>query len=260
MHPVLLQVGDFVLASWHLFFVLGAFAAWFSLQAIREIVTPELSATLLDRLFVLLYLSGYFGARLFSIITEEEVASFSEFLHQLSSLGAMTLYGGVIAVACVLIAFSRRKGLSMLRAATLFGPPGLIAIGVGRIGCFLNGDDYGKVVSDPWNPPWWAVRFPNLDDQMYRYPVQLYEATLGIVGGLILVLYLNRAKSRLDTVGDIAVVTYTIGRFYLEFYRGDERGFFLETVLSTSQGISLILLIAWIIYRLKQHSRLKVDQ
>ncbi|MES2745800.1 MAG: prolipoprotein diacylglyceryl transferase family protein [Bdellovibrionota bacterium] len=260
MYPILLQIGDFILASWHVFFVLGAFAAWFALQAIRSVVAPELSASLIDRIFVLLYLTGYFGARIFSIVTEDNIQSIAEFFTQLVSFGAMTLYGGIIAVAVVLIVFARQKQLTILRLATLFGAPGLIAIGVGRIGCFLNGDDFGKAISDPSHPPAWAVRFPNLDDGIYRYPVQLYEAAMGIVIGLLLLLYLKKAKTHLSIAGDISVVTYTVGRFVLEYYRGDERGQFLGTSLSMSQGISLVLLSTWVVYRIKGQSRLKVNQ
>lgn len=254
MVPVLFQVGDFVLASWHLFFVIGAFAGWYTLQSVRAFIVPELSAKAVDRLFVGLYLAGYFGARIFSIFTEDDIQSFADFFTELTRFGAMTLYGGIIAVAGVLILFAYRRALSLRRLAAFFAAPGLIAIGLGRIGCFLNGDDFGKAIADQYHPPVWAVRFPNLADGIYRYPVQLWEAAFGILFGLALVLWVRSRKEVSLCVADLGVAGYTIARFILEFYRGDERGQFFGTVLSTSQGISLILLILWIAYRI-HHSR-----
>ena len=249
MVPIFFQVDDFVLASWHLFFVIGAFASWYTLHSIRSSIIPEISAKAIDRLFVVLYLAGYFGARIFSIFTEDDIRSLADFFTELTRFGAMTLYGGIIAVAAVSIVFSYRRGISVRRLAAFFAPPGLIAIGLGRIGCFLNGDDYGKAIADQYHPPIWSVRFPNLADGIYRYPVQLWEGAFGILFGLALALWARSRKAPALYLADLGVVGYTVGRFIFEFYRGDERGQFFGTVLSTSQGISLVLLISWIIYR-----------
>lgn len=255
MFPVLFQAGDFVLASWHLFFVIGAFVGWYTLQSVREFVTPQLSAKAVDRLFVILYLAGYFGARIFSIFTEDDVASLGEFFTELTRFGAMTLYGGIMAVAAVLVAFAYLRDLSIRRLAAFFAAPGLVAIGLGRVGCFLNGDDFGKAIPDQYHPPAWAVRFPNLADGIYRYPVQLWEAAFGILFGLALVFWVRSRKDSALYLADFGVVGYTTVRFALEFFRGDERGQFFGTVLSTSQGISLVLLIAWIAYRIHHSAK-----
>lgn len=249
MYPILIEVGDFVLASWHVFFVLGAFAAWYALQSIRADIVPELSAGMMDRFFVVLYLLGYFGARIFSILTEDGAASIKEFFQGLMTFGAMTLYGGILAVALGVLLFSYQKKIRLFTLAALFSAPGLIAIGLGRIGCFLNGDDYGKAVPDNFHPPFYAVRFPNLEDGIYRYPVQLWEAAYGLFVGLLLIVFIKRYPRIKPHVADLGVLSYTIGRFFLEFFRGDERGQFFGTVLSTSQGISLVLLLIWIVYR-----------
>lgn len=249
MFPVLFQVGDFVLTSWHVFFVVAAFVAWSVLQFLRSQVVPELSAATVDRLFVFLYVAGYFGARIFSILTEDNVQSLPDFYRELTRFGAMTLYGGVIAVSLGLITFAYRRGISLSRLATLFAAPGLIAIGIGRIGCFLNGDDFGKALLNQSHPPFWAVKFPNLGDEVYRYPVQLWEAGFTILFGFALVVWMRSQKRYAFGVADAGVVGYTIVRFILEFYRGDERGQFFGTALSTSQGISLALLAIWIVYR-----------
>lgn len=248
--PILFRSGDFILASWHVFFVLGAFAGWYGMQSIRSSVLPSLSEGQLDRLFVLLYITGYFGARIFSIFFEDPLNGSSDFFHGLISFGSMTLYGGIIAVTLVLLVYARLKKISLLRFGSLFAGPGLIAIGIGRIGCFLNGDDFGAPIPDQLRPSWWTVQFPNLGDSIYRYPVQLWEAFFGLLFGLLLVFFSKKFPGKSLWTADAGVIGYTLARFVLEYYRGDERGQFFGTALSTSQGISIVLLLAWIGFRI----------
>lgn len=247
MFPILFESNGFILASWHVLFVCGAFVAWYSLQWLRESLVPEIKPSEIDKLFVLLYLGGYLGARLLSIAIEDRPQNFSEFLHEISRFGAMTLYGGVLIVALLLMIWARRRKISLQRVAALFIAPGLLAIGLGRIGCFLNGDDFGKAIRDQLHPGFMHVRFPALGDGLYRYPVQVWEAALCIVTGMVLFCWARKRPSLV--IADVGIGLYTIGRFVIEFWRGDERGFFLGTSLSTSQGISLVLLIAWVVYR-----------
>ena len=54
-------------------------------------------------------------------------------------------------------------------------PAILLGLAFGRVGCFLNGDDFGKPIALPSEEPWWGVIFPNLSDNLVRYPVQLWE-------------------------------------------------------------------------------------
>ncbi|MCX6130021.1 MAG: hypothetical protein NTX25_13280, partial [Proteobacteria bacterium] len=63
MYPILWQSGTFILSSWHVFYVLAAFVAWWSLQFWSARIWPESQKRQVDTLFLLLYVSGYFGAR-----------------------------------------------------------------------------------------------------------------------------------------------------------------------------------------------------
>lgn len=227
------------------------------MQSIRSSVVPAMSAGVLDKLFVLLYAAGYFGARIFSIAFDEQIFAPIDFFKALFRFGSMTLYGGIIAVTAVLIVYARRQALGLGVLARLFGGPGLIAIGIGRIGCFLNGDDYGAPISKQFAPSWWTVQLPNLDDAIYRYPVQLWESAFGIGFGVLLILFIKKFPGKSQWTADAAIVGYTIARFILEFYRGDDRGHFLATALSTSQGISILALALWIGFRIKGRLRPK---
>jgi phosphatidylglycerol:prolipoprotein diacylglycerol transferase len=104
----------------------------------------------------------------------------------------------------------------ILAAATL-----ALAFGhlIGRIGCFLVGDDYGR----PTNLPW-AVAFPEglPPTTTPVHPTQLYEAIgLGVLGWLLL------RWRRSGVLDAIVLGRYLIGagtlRFVIEFIRVNER-------------------------------------
>ena len=158
----------------------------------------------------------------------------------------MTFYGGLIAATLAGLVYSR---LSNIRIPDVFDasmPAGLLALSIGRVGCFLNGDDYGVPVpfSSELNVPWWSVTFPNLQDGISRYPVQLIEASLTLIIVLIVTArfrYLREAF-RPGAVGLTCLALYANIRFFLEFLRDDFRGVVFGTWLSTSQFISIMLL------------------
>lgn len=156
-------------------------------------------------------------------------------------------YGGFIGgvVASVLF-FRKHPTLSFWPLADLCAPSIALGQGIGRIGCLMAGDDYGS----PTNVPW-AVTFTHPDAASIGgaplgvplHPVQVYES-LFCFALFFLLVRLARHK-RFD--GQILVaysVLYAIGRFVIEYFRGDaDRGFLLGGLLSTSQFIAIVILV-----------------
>ncbi len=257
MYPILFEYGPFLIPAWHAFYVFGAFAAYFSFIYSAKKFYPELDKRDLAFVYIYAYLGGYFGARLLSIFIDEPyIKGFVDTLLALSRIGPMTFYGGFIgAVLCgyIFVYFRRLPPAKLLDLAV---PSSFVALALGRVGCFLNGDDYGKAIplSPGESPPWWAVNFPNLEDSIYRYPVQLI-ATIS-VSILVLFVFLNFKRIKnIAGPGSVASVTaigYGVLRFMNEFLRGDPRGWVIEGVLSPSQFISLIIILfsgAYLVYK-----------
>jgi phosphatidylglycerol:prolipoprotein diacylglycerol transferase len=239
MYPILIQWGDFIVPSWHAFFMLAALLGWWTLGLWRKLAWPEGSARSVDSLFLIAYISGYIGARGLSILLEgEELSGFFQ-------LGSMTLYGGILVAAVSSILYAHVKKLSIIRLADLALPSLMLGIAIGRIGCFLNGDDYGMALPDQSQAPFWAVRFPNLDDGLYRYPVQLVEAAVCFTIAGYGWSKRTLLKRRPGEIGTIGIMGYAVSRFILEFYRGDERGEILTDVLSPAQIISIAVILGW---------------
>jgi phosphatidylglycerol:prolipoprotein diacylglycerol transferase len=239
MHPILFQWGSFVVPSWHAFFVLAALMGWWTLGLWGKLAWPEGQARSLDSLFLIAYIAGYTGARGLSILLEGE--SLSGFFE----LGSMTLYGGILLAALAAILYAQRKKLSIIRLADLTLPSLLLGIAIGRVGCFLNGDDYGRPLPNQLQIPFWAVKFPNLNDELYRYPVQLVETAVCLTIAGYGWSKRTLLKRRPGEIGTIGIVGYAITRFILEFYRGDDRGQILTDFLSPAQIISILVILAW---------------
>jgi phosphatidylglycerol:prolipoprotein diacylglycerol transferase len=258
MHPRLFTTPFFTL---HTFGVLLAAALltalwWVARSAKRERINSDHVITL-----SLWSIAGAIaGAKALMILRTlpEYIADPSQ-LWSVSSLeSAGDFYGGFLgALIMAAVYFWRHPELPVWRTADLFGPA--IALGqiIGRIGCFMAGDDYGK----PTNLPW-AVTFTDPDAARIGgaplgtplHPVQLYESAICLSIFFFLV-WLARRK-RFD--GEVILaysLTYAVARFILEYFRGDEdRGFVLGGMFSTSQFIAILLGVTSVILLLSRYS------
>lgn len=254
MYPILLEFNNYILPAWHVLFLLAAVATGYSFLYFGQRAGFDPRA--LRLLYLASYLGGYFGARGFNLIAEEQglsPMSYSLFLRQLLTPGGMTFYGGFLGAlvtgggfmwlwhdfrAKPYPASSKAKG-HKLRLWDLALLCGFLGLAIGRIGCFLNGDDFGKVVRDShWQ--FLAVSFPKVVDFMPRYPVQLmstFFATILFVAGIKI---WQQQRFRPGKIGILAICAYGIFRFFIEFLRGDPRQFFAG--YSISQWVSAAVL------------------
>ena len=161
-------------------------------------------------------LGGMAGAKLlwlFEHLGEEPVTQL------LFSRGGMSWFGGFAGGVLAGLWFMNRKRLpkiAVLAAAT----PGL-AVGhaIGRIGCFLVGDDYGRPTDLPW-----AVAFPEglPPTSVPVHPTQLYEAAALIPLALLLLRWRRQGRADHVVLGAYLVLAGSL-RFAIEFIRVNER-------------------------------------
>ena len=269
MRPILFEIFDWEVPSWHFFFVMAAFAAFFVARFCARraeswgvsVATDFLDG--LPTLFVICYLGGWFGARALSLFVEQmDVQGVSAFFSELFQIGPMTFYGGALCAIFLGVSYCwwRRISLPFAFDCGILG--GVFALGIGRIGCHFNGDDFGAPVANQFNPPFWAVRFSILEDGgLYRYPVQLQETFfsffLTCVGlWLFRRCYFHSPRAGATSAGHANSVRWTgapaallgllsaANRYVNEIFRGDPRGFFPGTQISTSSGIALLIVIS----------------
>ncbi len=180
---------------------------------------------------------GYWG-RLF------EAKNFEEFIRGFVRIfGGSVFYGGLIGGLIAGGISAKRMKLPMKDVTDCCAPAIAIFHGFGRIGCFLGGCCYGV----EWEH---GVTFTNSlvesANGVPRVPVQLFESGFEFALGIALWIMLSRKKlyGRLLCV---YLLVYPVGRFIVEFWRGDEyRGFLFG--LSTSQLISIGFFVGTIIF------------
>lgn len=146
--------------------------------------------------------------------------------------GGLIFYGGLIGgvLAFFILTTWRHLKASDLADFTVTALP--LGHALGRVGCFLNGC-CGGGEADPSS--FLAAGFTH-------YPVQLYEAFFNFgVYGLLTWYFIYRRGTRQGSVVALYLMTYPVGRFLLEFIRGDDR-MRIAGGLDVAQLISLILI------------------
>ena len=165
-------------------------------------------------------------------------ARYDAFMNSFSRRVALAI-GGILA-GCL---YCYIKKTDFWKYFDLVMPSVALAQGFGRIGCLLAGCCYGRETNSIF-----SITFQNSDfapNHVALIPTQIYSSVLDFLHFGIL-LYIARHKKKDGQVAACYLIFYSIGRFVLEFFRGDLiRG--SVGMLSTSQFISLFILVAGIL-------------
>jgi len=237
MYPVLFEINGFVITSFGVLVALGALAGLWLFR--RELARSRLPDGAADAAIIGV-IAGLLGAKLFWVF---EHLGEDSFWTLVASRGGLTWFGGLIAGvgAAILFLLVRRYPIVPVVAAAT---PAL-AVGhlIGRIGCFLVGDDYGTPSDLPW-----AVAFPEgLPPTIERvHPTQVYEAAvLGVIAWLLLRWRRQGSPDRV-VLGWYLVLT-SATRFLIEFIRINERVLFGLTTAQIS-ALAIAGAGAWFIF------------
>ena len=226
MYPVLLDLGGgLVIYSYSVFLALGYLVAYWVVSAdvSRRKMDPSLPANLLLACFI----GGLAGAKILFLYQN---ATLTEFLANPVRyfISGYSSVGGLVGVFCALWVVSRIRKTDFQILLDLVCPALILGYGVGRIGCFLNGCDYGTVCSLPW-----AVSFS--ERVVNVHPTQLYD-TLFMA---LLFAFLWKIRTKNYPTGFLSSAGFVIlgtQRFLIEFIR--------ETTPSFIEGLSQAQLAA----------------
>lgn len=121
-----------------------------------------------------------------------------------------------------------------------------------RIGCFTSGCCYGRFYSGILSIKYTTYIENSIDVNM-RFPVQLLESlfNFGLFIYLLLLLRSNEWRSKNILIRYLTI--YSIGRFFLEYLRGDIRRGIIGD-LSFSQTVSILLWLILFVYILHQRN------
>jgi len=239
MHPVLLEFGFFKIFTYGLLVASGFFVAimYASMRGEAEGLDRQ---KVFDLCFYIM-IAAIVGARLLYVIVEYRY--FSEAPLEIFKFwkGGLVFYGGLILAVIVSIIYMRHHSMPVWKVADILAPSLAIGQAIGRWGCFFAGCCYGIKTDVPW-----AITFTDPRSLaplgIPLHPTQIYSSLNALLIFTILV-WVGKRKSFDGQVFWTYGALYSIGRFIIEFFRGDDRGFAVENVLSTSQFLGIFILI-----------------
>lgn len=240
MKNELLTIGPFTVYGYGLMIAIGILAAYW----VGEYRTKKygLEADHVFYFVIWCVVGGFLGAKILYLITDIKNILASPGLI-LDFADGWVVYGGIIGGILSAMLYSRVKGLKFPAYFDMLIPSVALAQGFGRIGCFLAGCCYGKETDG-----FLAVVFHEskyAPNGIRLFPTQLVSSSLDFLNFFILIWFAKRKKAD-GQVGGLYLVFYSIGRFALEFYRGDlNRG--SVGALSTSQFIAIFAVAAGVI-------------
>jgi len=241
MYPTLFTIPgiNYEISSFGVMMAIGFLTAyWFT---VRELpgkgIDPEIGQSLL----IWIMLGGVLGSKIYfaTDMTFRTGDPWSSFFFRRDGI---TWYGGLMGGILGGVLCSRFHGISIRRVMESAAVGTAVGQSLGRVGCFLVGDDYGVASSLPW-----AVAFPNgappVDYPVH--PTQLYEVAWLIP--VAFVLYSRRSRSPF-LFGEYLVAN-GLGRIAIETLRVNPR---VALGLTEPQWIGIAITIAgavsWIYY------------
>lgn len=213
---------------------------------------------------------GIVGAKVYYALLNRDLAV-------LFDRSGLVWYGGLILGAAAVLFTMYKRRLFVWRMADVAALALALGYGIGRIGCFLVGDDYGRPTDLPWGvafpvglPPTTAGELRSLfgvdipasvpDSELLRvHPTQLYETLSALaIWGLGMWL-LRRREGEERGVGVVAltvIALMSVERFLVEIVRAKDDRFFGPFTLA--QVISVIIVAVILAVALLRRRRLQL--
>jgi len=242
INPILFNLGPLEIRWYGLFYVIGFLFAIFWFKKFADKLNEE---EVYDLIFHII-IGGILGSRLGYIIFYNLSYYFSNPLKVFAVWeGGMSFHGGAIGALIAIYFFikhMKKKGkeISFYYIADLAVIPLALALFLGRIGNFINGELYGYVTNLPW-----CVKFKGAEG--CRHPSQLYESSKNLFIAFSLYLISRKDNLKEGTLMWSFILLYGILRFTVEFvrysdtfYLGFTMGQILSSVMILAGSIMLI--------------------
>ena len=241
MHNELITIGNITIYGYGLMIAIGIFVAY--LMAEYRAKKFELDSEPVFLILICAVVFGFLGAKLLYYITIFDQILKTPSLLWTGLADGFVVYGGIITGILAVAVYCRIKKLPFLRYMDLVIPSVALAQGFGRIGCFLAGCCYGKATDSAFSITFTHSHYaPN---NIALFPSQLVSSAFDFLHFFVLCALARKNKTP-GKIGAFYLIFYSIGRFIIEFFRGDlERG--NVGSLSTSQFISIFVAIAGIL-------------
>jgi len=228
LHPILFEIFGYPISTFGVMLAIAFLAGtWLTALRMREIgLDPEGATTML----IYAMIGGIGGSKLYFAI-DVSMREHIPIGQLLFAREGITFYGGLVGAIALVIVGTRIHRIPTGPFFNCVCLAGAIGQALGRIGCFLVGDDYGRPTDGPFGIAFPEGAPPTLERV---HPTQLYEAAW--LFGVTAFLWLRRDRS--PRLWSEYLMLAGIGRFAVEFLRVNPR---VWLGLSEAQLIGLAL-------------------
>lgn len=248
LSPVLFNLGPLQLRYYGLMYVLGFLFVYFVLDYFIKKGRLGITKNDLSDLMSYLIIGVIVFARLFYILFYNLGYYLSNPLEILMLWhGGLSFHGGLVGAVIAGLVFCRIKKVKFYDLADVVVIPLGVALFLGRVGNFINGELYGRITDLPW-----AVKFQGVEG--YRHPSQLYEA------GKNLILFFTQWSIKDKQLPSgfrfwLFVVMYSSLRFSIEFFREPDVQIGFIYGLTLGQWINLVMFTIGLIFFVKVNKK-----
>jgi len=272
MYRILFTIGSFSIYSYGMMIALAFIAAiLFAMkEAKRSGEDPE---RILDvSLYVILgaLIGGRLGYVLFNL--DYYLANPVKILY--FRQGGLSFLGGFLVAYFLCWLYARRTRISFWKYSDIAAPSIALGIGIGRIGCFLNGCCFG-VVSENYGIKFPSLHMPPVYLQQLKdgliasgssctlpvIPTQFYSSLYGFLIFFIL-LWMKRHKKYDGFLMLSFFILFSISRFTIEFFRFYENNYKVLNLFTITQAILIgVILVSLVLMNiLKKKSKTSAER
>ena len=269
MFPTLLKIGPLSIHMYGLMIAIGFLLALHFTR--RDVARVGIDPRIIDGMAFWALLWGIIGTRIMHILLFPQAYSWKDPIGWIAIWQGGLVFQGALPGAILYAAYGCRKNkIPFWTVCDCTVPYVPLAHAFGRIGCLMNGCCYGARTDLPWGicfprVPWDVTkqvegspafldhceRYSELSANVshWSYPVHPTQL-IGFAGLMLLVgilLYLRKRWNPFTGfIMPVYFVLYSVGRFFVEFLRGDHNPTTFG-VLSDQQSMCILSIAAGII-------------
>jgi phosphatidylglycerol:prolipoprotein diacylglycerol transferase len=250
VYPFVVQLGPLEITGYGLMLMVAfLMGGWLIARQLRE---DQLRVDYAADIVAAAVIGGIIGAKLWYVgLTGDPDALFSR--------GGLVWYGGFIGGALAVILNGWRLGVPLRWTMQLTAPALAAAYALGRVGCWLVNDDYGRPTDLPWGvkfpaglPPSTAGNLhtlfgvpvpPGIDPSavLAVHPTQLYEVAAMLLAFAVL-WRLRKSPRPVGWLFGLYLVFAGVERFLVEIVRAKDDRFLGPFTLAQLTSVILVVL------------------
>jgi phosphatidylglycerol---prolipoprotein diacylglyceryl transferase len=258
IYPFIIHLGPLEVTGYGLMLMVAfLMGGWLIARQLRE---RQLREDYAADIVAAAVIGGIIGAKLWYVALTQDLGA-------LFSRGGLVWYGGFIGGAIAVMLNGWRLRVPLRWTMHLAAPALAAAYALGRVGCFLVNDDYGRPTSLPWGmrfpeglPPSTAGNLqqlfgvpvpPGIDPStvLAVHPTQLYEVAVMFVAFAVL-WSLRKRNYPIGWLFGLYLVFAGVERFLVEFVRAKDDRFLGPFTIAQLTSVIIIvlglaLLAAW---------------